>query len=159
MKYFIDTEFYETGHMSPILFISIGIVAEDGREYYAENDEVDVKDLGDWLKANVVPYLYGPRKGRHVIATEIIGFIGHDPKPEFWSYYSAYDWLVFCQIFGTMLDMPKHLPIFCYDLKQKADAMGVKRHEYPQQAGQQHNARTDARWHRDIYEFLSNNPG
>lgn len=33
MKYFLDTEFHEDG--KTIDLISIGIVAEDGREYYA----------------------------------------------------------------------------------------------------------------------------
>ena len=33
MKYFYDTEFIEDG--STIELISIGVVAEDGREYYA----------------------------------------------------------------------------------------------------------------------------
>ena len=42
MKYFIDTEFVETvGHIE---LISIGIVAEDGREYYAVHTEADLKD-------------------------------------------------------------------------------------------------------------------
>lgn len=39
MKYFFDTEFHEDGRT--IDLISIGIVAEDGREYYAINRECD----------------------------------------------------------------------------------------------------------------------
>lgn len=38
MKYFYDTEFLEDG--STIELISIGIIAEDGREYYAINSEI-----------------------------------------------------------------------------------------------------------------------
>ena len=37
MKYFIDTEFIESGPLNPIQLISIGVVAEDGREFYWHN--------------------------------------------------------------------------------------------------------------------------
>jgi hypothetical protein len=41
MKYFLDTEFAETGGTEnpTIDLISLGIVAEDGREYYAESSQ------------------------------------------------------------------------------------------------------------------------
>lgn len=64
-RYFYDTEFLEDGET--IDLISIGIVSEDGREYYAVNaavgDSTDTDDLGariaehDWLMENVVPHL------------------------------------------------------------------------------------------------------
>lgn len=65
MRYYYDCEFLENGRT--IDLISIGIVAEDGREYYAVNAEVNEDDtdadLGkriayhDWLMKNVVPHL------------------------------------------------------------------------------------------------------
>ena len=39
MKYWIDTEFIERPYT--IDLISVGLVAEDGREFYAESNEVD----------------------------------------------------------------------------------------------------------------------
>ena len=48
MKYFLDTEFIEDG--KTIDLISIGIVAEDGREYYAINSECDFPKANDWIK-------------------------------------------------------------------------------------------------------------
>lgn len=63
MKYFYDLEFREDGHQ--IDFISIGIVAEDGREYYAVAQEVG-NDQGElykklvkhrWLMENVISQL------------------------------------------------------------------------------------------------------
>ena len=44
MKYWIDTEFIEQPYA--IDLISVGLVAEDGRELYAESSEVD------WSKAS-----------------------------------------------------------------------------------------------------------
>lgn len=64
-RYFYDTEFLENG--STIDLISIGIVAEDGREYYAVNEKAEAgisdNNLGKritqhtWLMSNVVPHL------------------------------------------------------------------------------------------------------
>ena len=60
--YCYDTEFLEDG--TTIELISIGIVASDGREYYAVNSDMDTERIyGDpWLKENVWPHL--PEIGR-----------------------------------------------------------------------------------------------
>jgi hypothetical protein len=42
-------------------------------------------------------------------------------NPEFYAYYADYDWVVFCQLFGTMMDLPKGFPMYCIDLKQTLD--------------------------------------
>lgn len=61
MKYFYDFEFIEDG--STIVPISLGIVADDGREYYAVFEEIDADPLykricaHDWLMENVIPHL------------------------------------------------------------------------------------------------------
>lgn len=61
MKYFLDTEFIEGFH-KPLFgkrrhfidLISIGIKAEDGREYYAVSKEYNYNDASDWVKKNVI---------------------------------------------------------------------------------------------------------
>lgn len=57
MKYFYDTEFIDDGHI--IELISIGIVADDGREYYAVNQDVSQDRIlqSTWLRDNVWPSL------------------------------------------------------------------------------------------------------
>lgn len=65
MRYFIDTEFVEGFH-KPLFgkrrhfidLISIGIVAEDGREYYAISSEYDYHKADTWVKENVIHPLY-----------------------------------------------------------------------------------------------------
>lgn len=56
-RFFYDSEFLEDG--KTIDLISIGIVSETGREYYAINDEAPWQRITrhDWLMNNVVPYL------------------------------------------------------------------------------------------------------
>ena len=55
MKYFLDTEFIEDG--KTIDLISIGIVCEDGREYYAINKDCNLSKASDWVQENVINQL------------------------------------------------------------------------------------------------------
>ncbi|MDJ0594419.1 MAG: 3'-5' exoribonuclease [Pleurocapsa sp. MO_226.B13] len=77
-----------------------------------------------------------------------------DSKPEFWGYYADYDWVVFCQLFGTMMDLPTGFPMYCKDLKQECDRYGNPR--LPKQKHGKHNAVEDAKWNRYIYHYLQN---
>jgi hypothetical protein len=52
MKYFLDTEFIE--QPCTIQLISIGLVAEDGREFYAISNEFDVNLASPWVMENVI---------------------------------------------------------------------------------------------------------
>ena len=156
MKYWLDTEFMESGSLFPITLLSIGIVAEDGRELYAINKEADYTLANDWVKQNVIPHLrHGEGKRLlHVgIAHEVLAFIkAGGSKPEFWGYYADYDWVVFCQLFGAMIDLPKGWPMYCRDIKQLCDSIGNP--SLPEQESTEHNALHDARWNKIAYEFL-----
>lgn len=182
MKYFLDTEFIEGFH-KPLFgkrrhfidLISIGIVAEDGREYYAISNEVDVDLIwnmeDDFVLNNVVKpmfnqyikddwgrYKYLPGycgldgnftlrnikrffknkgKSNKQIATDIryfifdkqIQFVNKKPvfnNPEFYAYYADYDWVLFCSLFGRMIDLPLGFPMYCRDLKQMLDDSAEK---------------------------------
>lgn len=39
----------------------------------------------------------------------------------FYGYFCDYDWVVFCWLFGKMIDLPKGFPYYCRDLKQMLD--------------------------------------
>lgn len=147
MRFFFDTEFIEDGRTIDLL--SIGIVAEDGREYYAEPAEADRTRASEWVVANVLPHLRGPVKSRAVIAREIVEFVGE--KPEFWAYYADYDWVALCQLYGTMMDLPKGWPMFCRDLMQ-AWEHDIKNIRLSSDGG--HDALADARWVATTYRLL-----
>ena len=57
LKYWIDTEFIAKPFT--IDLVSIGLVAEDGREFYAESSEVDWSKASPWTLKNVRPQLEG----------------------------------------------------------------------------------------------------
>jgi hypothetical protein len=153
MKYFLDTEFIESGPYYSIALLSIGIVAEDGREFYAVNREADRNRASGWVQENVLPFLGDtPPQALSTIALMIRQFVGED-KPQFWGYYADYDWVVFCQTFGAMIDLPKGWPMYCRDIKQLCDDLGNP--ELPKQGKGEHNALADARWNKVAHEFLA----
>lgn len=283
MRYYIDTEFLEGPQKekfpislfrketpNTIDLISIGIVAEDGREYYAISKDFNLKEAwnrfdlvqqsGDmrnvfpegkkeyWIRENVLKpiwrelffkyddclglsnkqidsYSKSILSGQHdkhfsfeslkilinkygktnkEIAEEIKKFTsvvqdfndkttGHYLKtnvdysmPEFYAYYADYDWVVFCWLFGRMIDLPNGFPMYCKDLKQVLDkkeadlksengitikgpyveSVGAFESfhfksikdipNYPKQdQSKSHNAIEDARWNKQLYEFLN----
>ena len=199
MKYFYDTEFLEGkqdrrflgikyGKTLPTIdLISIGIVCEDGREYYAISKDYNLKEAwnrfdlnygsGDqrnlsptkiyWIRDNILRPIFYEMHGKDInfyniekyftysgfkklirkygksnkqIAEEVCDFIdarlsgnsiimpgGTSIKQvmttnvEFYGYYSDYDHVVFCWLFGKMIDLPKGFPMYTIDLKQEFD--------------------------------------
>jgi len=153
VRYFFDTEFIE--YPCTIDLISIGIVGEFGdRELYLESSEVDWTKAHPWVLENVKPHLSGDGIPRSEIAARVKDFcIGY---PEFWAYFADYDWVVFCWLFGSMVNMPRNFPHMCMDLQQLAKSKQVPslRNAVPQD-GTEHNALEDARWNLKAYQFLT----
>jgi hypothetical protein len=208
MRYFLDTEFIEGFH-KPLFgkrrhfidLISIGIVAEDGRSYYAISTDFKAKDADKWVKENVIAQLPSRRihqydspshrqlallwRSNEMIKRDLLEFFGvkyDDEAPgyyapegiEMYAYYADYDWVVFCSLFGRMIDLPANFPMYCRDLKQMLDEKAAgyadqfmsgnetfqwrldaikNKDSYPKQYAE-HNALADARWNKRLYEFL-----
>ena len=261
MNYYLDTEFLEgpqnkktfgINYKTPptIDLISIGIVSDDDREYYAISKDFNLSEAwgrfqieqysGDmrnkfpkgnkvyWIRENVLKKVFNDLlkieiseyhsyedefaeapssdftyrrlkelisrygKTNKEIAAEIITFC--NPKslkarlcgieviepvdfPVFYAYYADYDWVVFCWLFGSMMNLPKGFPMYCRDLKQIIDEKAssftdkwidenqefdarliyIKRMPgYPKQdQSKAHSAIDDARWNKLFHEFLT----
>jgi hypothetical protein len=172
MKYTYDTEFIDNGET--IEFLSIGIVAEDGREYYAITSNTEVlarARQNPWLKQNVLAQLpiidiadaggfgfnpnhadYQHVKPKHQIKEEISAFLRYEADIEYWAWFAAYDHVVLSQLFGRMLDLPMGFPMYTNDIKQEHRRLGYPR--IPEQAQGAHNALEDARWNMDTLHYL-----
>lgn len=163
MRYYIDTEFYEDGRQ--VHLISIGIVCEDGRELYHENSEFDwsMVPKDHWIQSKVRPFLEhgdGVRcsftRAELRFAIQQFVFNGHG-KPVFYGYYADYDWVVFCQLFGRMVDLPEGFPYYCRDLKQTMEELGLdgdwKKANCPDPVNE-HHALVDARWNMDLHKAI-----
>lgn len=168
VRVYYDTEFIEDGRT--IDLISIGLVAEDGREYYAVNQEMPVRRIRKhaWLMENVVPGLpvpHGDRwlydyasplsKKRTAIASEVREFITAAPDVELWASFGAYDHVVLAQLWGSMIALPDGVPMWTNDLQQEAARLGVPNADLPKQEDGVHNALADARHNRVVGEFLA----
>jgi len=117
----------------------------------------EMKDNEKYVYLKMLLLKYG--KTNKEIAEEIINFVELDKsKPEFYGYYADYDWVVFCWLFGKMIDLPKGFPMYCRDLKQIADEIWEKtgkntKFESPKN---EHNALSDAKWNKELHKFLTN---
>jgi hypothetical protein len=163
--YAYDTEFLEDGRT--IELISIGIVCEDGREYYAVNSDMprDEINRNHWLMKNVMPSLPGEVrssavapgaryfsldkksplvKPKWVIANEVREFLLAGTDIELWADYAAYDHVALAQLWGRMINLPKGLPMYTNDLQQEQRRLGNPPVP-PQFPGEMHNALADAR--------------
>ncbi|KKK93092.1 hypothetical protein LCGC14_2696330 [marine sediment metagenome] len=169
MRYFLDTEFIE--RPGSIQLISIGIVDQNGRTFYAENTSFDERQADDWVQRNVLDKLrwWGENYIPHttildddgslemfgsitLIKRILMAFFLDAPPTEFWGYYADYDWVIFCWIFGKMIDLPKGFPMYCKDLKQLLDESGKDKIAAPEG---EHNALVDAFWNRDLFNHLN----
>lgn len=257
-KYYIDTEFLEGTQNKYFLgipygktektidLISIGIVSEDNRKFYAISNEFNLKEAWNrydlketeytkgfgyetekevekvyWIRENVLKpiwedYLknqntfekthfwhltseFSYKTMKHIIrwtgksnkqiAEEIKEFVGYpnydyQPKtsigrcieksyPEFYVYFGDYDWVVFCWLFGKMINLPSGFSYYAKDLKQIMDEKfkGLNEYQimdikdgkvmtkdgkiYPKQTNE-HSAIHDAIWNKQLHEFLNN---
>lgn len=154
MRFHIDAEFNERGAGHPIELISIAVAAQGGPSYYAVSADFDPTTVNDWVKANVLPHLTGTDALPLAdIAAGILAFVegesGGEP-PEFWSAWGSYDWVVLCQAFGSMVDLPAGWPMHINDVVQWAAQLGVDLPPAPPGA---HHALTDARHHEALWEL------
>lgn len=169
MNYFLDTEFVEDGFT--IMPISLGLVCEDNRSLYVEFEHDEEKACAhEFVRANVLPHLLGRERHTKLQArATILDFLGLPKHPAkhpakhlaeskksimFWAYYADYDWVVWCQIFGTMMDLPEALPKFCMDLQQWWWQLGCPKGVKPPKSFKTHNALADADWNFSFYKKL-----
>jgi hypothetical protein len=185
-KIFLDTEFHEyVKNGTPTIdLISIGMVREDDACYYAVCNSFNLNDAwnNEWLRYNVLKPIHQEAAGgqkteytvdrfmnevlngskkfpyvksRKEIRKDILDFVGD--QPEFYAYFADYDWVVFCQLFGRMKELPVHFPQYCMDLKQMMTERGLdkqwKREALPEPE-KSHNALEDALWNRDLYNII-----
>lgn len=161
MIYWFDTEFDESSGPD-IKLISIGIVAEDNREWYRESSEFDETKCNDWVKSNVLPKLLPKNKRKNLkeIRKDLLDFMGDDCAIKMCGYVSGYDHVVFCKLFGSMSDLPKFFPHYSWDAKQEMERLGLRKSDLPRSIKKgDHHALEDARWLKNACEYLKIHKG
>ena len=163
-KVWFDTEF--TGLHKNTTLISIGLVSEEGHTFYAEFTDYDKKQITPWLETNVLFHLrlQHMRGFTHtnitpLIKREVVGdtatitkelreWLNQYKQIEIWSDCLAYDWVLFCQLFGGAMSIPKNIYYIPFDLCTLFLAKGVdpdiSRKEFAGKNLTLHNALDDA---------------
>lgn len=172
MKVFFDTEF--TGLHQDTTLISIGLVSEDGRAFYAEFDDYDKSQVDDWIQENVIDNLlfagktkfkladkfWELRGAKHQVKKYLEEWLNQFDSVEMWSDCLAYDWVLFNDIFGHAFNIPKNVYYIPFDIctlmKIKGVDPDINREEYSGLSGDKHNALHDAGVIKACYEKLSN---
>ena len=169
MRVFFDTEF--TGLHQDTTLISIGLASEDGREFYAELTDYSKSQVDEWIQENVIDHLYlsdyrieqgslvawvGDKNTTRQHLTE---WLSQFETVEMWSDCLAYDWVLFCQIFGGAFSIPPNVYYIPFDLATLLKAKGfdpdINREEFSGLTGGiKHNALWDAKVIRACYNEI-----
>jgi hypothetical protein len=155
LRYFLDTEHTDDGDRFEL--ISIAVVCEDGREYYAAVAGHDRSAATPWIEQHVLPKLPPPGdprwKSRRQIRDDLTEFvIGEDIA--FWTMCAWSDWSLLVRLFGRFEDTPDSWPMACWDLWQLEAELGLTRHDRLPEPDGVHDALIDARYHSRIYDAL-----
>lgn len=155
MKFFYDCEFIEDGRT--IELVSIGVVDETGREFYAVSTEFDPSRAIDWVRRNVLDKLPAPAdpawRSRERIRADLLAFLTEPGDAiELWAWMSAYDHVVLCQLWGDMRALPRAIPRFTHELRQLWESAGSP--PLPPAPPDQHDALADARHNRARWQAL-----
>jgi hypothetical protein len=143
LKLFFDTEF--TGLRQDTTLISIGIVSENERQFYAELTDYNEKLCDDWIKNNVLEHLYtrypkNVREAEYVPNLHVGDTTSISKALEIWlkqfdyvemvSDVCHYDFMLFINLFGTAWSLPKSVCPSCYDINQDiARKYGISQRE------------------------------
>lgn len=177
-KVFFDTEF--TGLHQKTTLISIGLISDCGKTFYAELTDYDQSQVDDWIRENVISKLtlenydidkdYEPYANNVIIKgnTESIEqalshWLSNFEKVEIWSDCLSYDWVLFNQIFGHAFNIPKNVYYIPFDIctlfKLKGIDPDISREEFASIWKEsviefKHNALWDAKVIKMCYDKL-----
>lgn len=175
MKVFFDMEF--TGLHQKTTPISIGCIADNDRTFYAEFEDYDKSQLDHWIRKNVIKNLMFDGVGfqvqnmmtncemknnlLHIKANLGMWLESFGEEIEMWSDCLAYDWVLFCELFGGAFKVPdcvNYIPFdICTLFKTEDVDPDINREEYAgfkAEDGQKHNALWDAKIIRACYKRL-----
>lgn len=173
-RIFFDTEF--TGLHQKTTLVSIGLISEDGRTFYAELTDYDKDAIDEWLQENVIDNLLLHEKPDGFISYEndstnvtakgdtayiadcLADWLSTFERVEMWSDCLAYDWVLFNNLFGHAFNIPQNVYYIPFDLCTVFKLHGidpdVNREAFAGVEGAKHNALHDALVIKACYDKL-----
>ena len=175
-KIFFDTEF--TGLHQKTTLISIGLISECGKTFYAELTDFDMMQIDEWLEENVINNLSLNKEEHGIKSSSLFGdeqkflecsfnvkialetWLSQFESVEMWSDCLSYDWVLFNQLFGHAFSIPKNVYYIPFDICTLFHIKGidpdVNREEFSnmKEGSQKHNALWDAKVIRECFVKL-----
>lgn len=170
MNLYFDTEF--TGLHKDTTLVSIGIISEDGRTFYAELTDYDKSQVDDWLQEHVINNLSKSigelsrmaDKTVHGTIKEVSEalslWVSQFDDIKIWSDCLAYDWVLFNHLFGHAFNLPSNIYYIPFDICTLFEVKGIdpdiSREEFINYSveGIKHNSLYDAKVIKSCYEKL-----
>lgn len=182
MKVFMDTEF--EGLYKDAKLISIGLISENGKEFYGEISGINTHKQDDWVVKNVLNNTveYGDAQVLDIVNDENNYFVGDKDyiasqlrewfmqfgDVEMVSDVCHYDMVLFIDLFGSAFDIPDNICPCCHDINSdiareynitEKEAFDFNREQILESSdidtsGQKHNSMYDARVIKTIYELF-----
>ena len=173
MNLYFDMEF--TGLRKNTTPISIGIVSDNGKRFYAEFCDYDKSQCSDWIKENVISHtIIGGDSNlakkleeesnikvvtgsKSSIRYELSDWLQQFSDVQFISDVSHYDFVLLIDIFGDAFDLPDNVSPACYDIHHDiaryynitdSEAFNKSREEIISEIGQQ----IDGEKHNALYD-------
>jgi len=159
-RIFIDFEF--TGLHQSTSPISMGVARDDGLCFYGEFVDYDISQVDGWLRDNIIGDLSIPSGevyrwdcgdlwvsgSKKEVRREFEGWLGDRQGIEVWADCPAYDWVLFCELWGGALNIPDIFYYIPFDLATLFKARGynpdISREEFSGVHGQRHHSLCDA---------------
>lgn len=95
-----------------------------------------------------------PWRTREQMKRDIQLFFNPSDGIELIGWCAGYDFVAFCQLFGTMMDVPRGYPHYIQDIQFLLDERGIPDEALPVPEGQAHNALADAKHIQQIWRWL-----
>jgi len=173
-KIFFDCEF--TGLHQKTTLISIGLVSECGKKFYAELTDYDKSQIDDWLQQNVIEKLTLSERENCADSNDwklisdtksvkeaLTVWLSQFEQVEMWSDCLSYDWVLFCELWGHASNIPKNIYYIPFDIctlfKERCIDPDINREEYGLVVAHsnlsKHNALWDATVIKLCYERLN----
>jgi len=172
MKLFFDTEF--TGLRQNTSLISLGIVDDDDRMFYAVFNDYKKDQVDEWIQENVINNLdidyntisrdvnivHGDTKKITEALENWLDYYGEADYIKIWSDCLAYDWVLFNELFGGALKIPPNIYYISFDIATLMEIKGVdpdiNREQFTgmENNSNKHNALFDAIVIKKCYEKL-----
>lgn len=181
-RIFFDTEF--TGLRQDTTLISIGLISEDWKTFYAEFTDYNIMLVDDWIQKNVIDnlcYNWFTNSGLIInkvlenfeikatslsVKEQLTKWLSQFESVEMWSDCLSYDWVLFNSLLADYSEgypqLPSNINYIPFDIctlfKVKWIDPDTNREEFAGIDGKKHNALHDAKVIQACYNKLCTLP-